>query len=150
MILGTIIAAVIVTTMYNHIVKKKTPVIEGLDSGNEGTISDQLKAATKGLDGGAELMSNFADLSKNKTEVIELVAAYKSFLKNGITAGVVLTATSVGKDMGALTDGTTETKQRDNDLRTYKAQLDYVAIAEEIINGNTPIISGKKVGGWLN
>ena len=70
MILGGIIAVVIVTTLYNHIAKGNVPVIEGLESGNNGTISDQLKAATKALDGGTELMSDVADLSKNKTEVI--------------------------------------------------------------------------------
>lgn len=150
MILGGIIAAVIVTTLYNHIVKGNVPVIEGLDSGNNGTISDQLKGATNALDGGTEMMSDVADLSKNKTEVIELIAAYRSYLKHSITAGVILNATSVSKDLGALTDGSTEAKQRENDLNVYKKQLDYVAIADEIVNGNPPVISGKKAGRWLN
>lgn len=150
MILGAIIAAVIVTTLYNHIAKGNIPVIEGLSSGSDGTISDQLKAATKALDGGTEMMSDVADLSKNKTEVTELIAAYRSYLKHSIAAGVILNATSVSKDLGSLTDGSTEAKQRESDLRVYKTQLDYVAIADEIVNGNPPVISGKKAGGWLN
>lgn len=150
MILGGIIAVVIVTTLYNHIAKGNVPVIEGLESGNNGTISDQLKGATNALDGGTELMSDVADLSKNKTEVTELIAAYRSYLKHSITAGVILNATSVSKDLGALTNGSTEAKQRESDLRVYKTQLDYVAIADEIVNGNPPVISGKKASGWLN
>ena len=150
MILGAIVAAVLVTSVYNHVTNGKNSVIEGLESGSNGTISDQLKAATKALDGGTELMSEVADLSKNKTEVTELIAAYKSYLKHSIAAGVILNATSVSKDLGALTDGSTEAKQRENDLRVYKTQLDYVATAEEIVNGSPPVISGKKAGGWLN
>ena len=150
MILGAIVAAVVVTTLYNHVAKGKSPVIEGLESGSDGTISDQLKAATKALDGGTELMSEVADLSKNKTEVTELIASYRSYLKHSIAAGVILNATSVSKDLGALTDGSTEAKKRENDLSVYKKQLDYVAIADEIVNGNPPVISGKKAGGWMN
>lgn len=149
-ILGAIVAIVVVTTLYNHFSKIKTSIVEGLDSGSDGTISDQLKEATKGLDGASELMRNIGDLTKNKTEVTELIASYKSFLKNGITAGVVLTATGASKDINSLTSGSSEAKQRENDLSIYKKQLDYVGIAEEIVNGGMPIISGKKMGGWLN
>jgi len=126
-------------------------VIEGLESGDNGggTASDQLQQATKGLDGGAEMYYNIAQLDKNKSDVDALVKAYKTWLQNGIAAGVVILAKGSSKSLEYLTSGKKEVVTAMADLAIFKQQLDYVAIAEQVMGGRVPVLPKSNGGGWL-
>ena len=145
-IAGILAVAAIAVIMHRHFATASTK--EGLTSGADGTVSEQLQKTTKGLDGGAELMSGIAHIQKNKSDVQAAVAAYKTFLQNAIAAGVVTLAAKTGEDLNALTDGDSATQKTLTEMAVMKSQLDYVAISESVLGGGLPAV-GKTKGGWM-
>lgn len=139
--------AIAAITVVVHKVVAGRSTLEGLTAGADGTVSEQLQNTTKGLDGGAELMSGIAHLQKNKSDVEAVVAAYKTFLQSSIAAGVVTLATKTGNDLSALTEGDSKTQKTISEMEIMKNQLDYIAITESVLGGNLPAV-GKPKGGW--
>lgn len=145
-IAGLLAVAGIAVIVHRNLAKKST--IEGLTAGASGTVAEQLQQTTRGLDGGAELMSSVAHIQKNKTDVQAAVAAYKTFLQNSISAGVITLATKTGDDLSSLTDGDSKTQKALSEMAIMKSQLDYVAITENVLGGGLPAV-GKPKGGWM-
>ena len=126
---------------YNAVTKK---VVEGLEAGKNGTIADQIQKNTKALDGGAEMFMNAAHLDKNKSDVATQIKSYKTWLQNAITMGVQGAADGSAKGMDYLTSGKSDVTTLLKDMAIFKQQLDYVAIAEQVLGGRVPIVSSSK------
>ena len=124
-------------------------VVEGLESGNNGTVADQLQKNTKALDGGAEMFMNMAHLDKNKSDVATQIKSYKTWLQNAITMGVQAAADGSAKSMEYLTSGKSDVTTQLKDMAIFKQQLDYVAIAEQVLGGQMPVLPKSKSGGWM-
>ena len=124
-------------------------VIEGLESGTNGTVADQLQKSTKALDGGAEMFMNMAHIDKNKSDVATQVKSYKTWLQHAITMGVQGAADGSAKSMEYLTSGKSDVTTLLKDMAIFKQQLDYVAIAEQVLGGQMPVLPKSKGGGWL-
>ena len=114
---------------------------EGLENGTQGTVSEQLKAATKGLDGATELMAGMSGMEKDKDDVKLTLTAYKAFLQNSLAAGVITLAEKTSKNMNAVVSPSSDVQSTLNEMAIMKKQLDYVSIAEQLFNDSAPMTS---------
>jgi hypothetical protein len=144
--IALLLSAVAIVLVLQSAFSKTT--IEGLASGESGTIAEQVAKATKGLDGGAELMRNAAHLDKDKEGVTAMIASYKSFLENCMAAAVTKMATATSESLDALTSDASESVKTRTEMAMIKDQLKYVEIAQASLGSSAPVI-GKKMGGWI-